>query len=412
MLNDQSAAEASSSPEQSTVWTRPFIQVYLGGFLSYASQSPITPIIALWVVHLHGSAATVGLVAAAFSAPSFILRPLVGRLCDEWSPKGVFAVGCLISGVGSLIILVPTISAVFISQILNGIGWAGLNTGGYTMVAEMAPPDRRGAASSYLQVARSSIGFYLPYVALKLKGFAGFWLPFALTGIAGLLAAPTVIGIPERKRGKKVVDKDAPKEGLIDTLIDRDSLLGTVLLFLAMVTGPATNTFIVLYAKQTLHLSEGTIATLLLARGFFGIFNQTLLAGFSDRLGRGPAVALGLSITASSMLILGFATGPILLVVGMVLSSTGGSLTPPALQALAIDRSNPEKRGKAMATFSLSFQMGSFVGGLVGGFLIDALGFRQFYLVCAIPVAMAMVLLLRNWAIVSGSDRRPVAAAA
>ena len=170
------------------------------GFLSYASQSPITPIIALWVVHLGGTAATVGLVSAAFSAPSFILRPIVGRLCDSWSARGVFAVGCFISGVGSLLILVPSLTFVFASQVLNGIGWAGLNTGGYTMVAEMAPPDRRGAASSYLQMARSSLGFYLPYVALKLKGVAGFWLPFLLTGLAGLLAVPTVIGIPERKR--------------------------------------------------------------------------------------------------------------------------------------------------------------------------------------------------------------------
>ncbi len=417
MINDQPAAATALSATPAPLWTRPFMQVCLGGFLSYASQSPITPIIALWVVHLHGSAATVGLVAAAFSAPSFILRPLVGRLCDSWSPKGVFAVGCFISGVGSLIILVPTISAVFISQILNGIGWAGLNTGGYTMVAEMAPPDRRGAASSYLQMARSSVGFYLPYLALKLKGVAGFWLPFMLTGIAGLLAVPTVIGIPERKRyganvpKPAVVEDTSIKEGLIDKLIDRDSLLGTTLLFLAMVTGPATNTFIVLYAKQTLGLSEGTIATLLLARGAFGIANQSLLAGFSDRLGRGPAVALGLVVTAGSMIMLGLATGPIWLVAGMVLSSTGGSLTPPALQALAIDRSDPEKRGKAMATFSLSFQMGSFVGGLAGGFLIDALGFRQFYLVSALPVCLAMVLLARNWRIVAGPSGKVLAAA-
>src|SRR6185503_18864515 len=99
MLNDQAAGAAALPAAPSPLWTRPFIQVCIGGFLSYASQSPITPIIALWVVHLGGTAGTVGLVAAAFSAPSFILRPLVGKLCDTWSPRGVFAVGCFISGV-------------------------------------------------------------------------------------------------------------------------------------------------------------------------------------------------------------------------------------------------------------------------------------------------------------------------
>ena len=389
------------------------MQVCAGGFLSYASQSPITPIIALWVVHLGGSASTVGLVSAAFSAPSFILRPLIGSLCDSWSSRKVFATGCLISGAGSLLILYPAMSTVFISQVLNGIGWAGLNTGGYTMVAELAPADRRGAASSYLQMSRNSLGFYLPYLALKAKSFAGFWLPFLVTGLAGILAAPTIIGIPERKRPPKAAVVDVmERESLLDRFFDRDSLLGTLLLFLAQVTGPAISTFIVLYAKH-LGLSEGQIAQLLLVRGGFSIATQGLLAGVSDRLGRGPAVALGLMTTAGSMVLLSQASGVLFLLLGMIATSISGSLTPPALQALAIDRSHPDKRGKAMATFSLSFQMGSFVGGLMGGFLIDALGFRQFYLVSALPVCLAMVLLVKNWRIVAGTSptaRRPTVA--
>src|SRR5262245_3183906 len=101
-----SPATAVQITGRGTLWTRPFVQVCVGGFLSYASQQPITPVIALWVVHLGGSPATVGLASAAFSAPSFIVRPLVGRLCDAWSTRGVFALGCIISGIGSLLILV------------------------------------------------------------------------------------------------------------------------------------------------------------------------------------------------------------------------------------------------------------------------------------------------------------------
>src|SRR3954469_3913509 len=96
---------AAKPVEDTRLWTRSFIQVCTGGFLSYASQTPINPIIALWVLHLGGSATTVGLATAAFNAPSFLVRPLVGRLCDTWSARGVFAIGCLISGTGSLLML-------------------------------------------------------------------------------------------------------------------------------------------------------------------------------------------------------------------------------------------------------------------------------------------------------------------
>jgi predicted MFS family arabinose efflux permease len=51
------------------------------------------------------------------------------------------------------------------------------------------------------------------------------------------------------------------------------------------------------------------------------------------------------------------------------------------------------------------------VGGLAGGFLIDALGFRQFYLVSALPVAVAMLLLIKNWRIVAGTSKPALAAA-
>ena len=382
--------------EEDRLWTRQFVQLCAGGFLSYASQTPIMPIIALWVVHLGGSATTVGFVAAAFSAPSFLLRPFIGRLCDTWSARGVFAAGCIISGAGSFLILVPSLPLVFVSQVLNGTGWAALNTGGYTMLADIAPPKRRGAASSYLQIARTSLGFYLPYVALKLKAFAGFWLPFLLTAIAGILAAPTVLGVKERPKLPRPALAAGEKRSLFDTLFERDSLFASSLLFFSTVSGPAAGVFIILYAKH-LGISEGKIATLFLIRGLFSIAAQSLLAGLSDRIGRAPAIAVGYLTTAGSMVLLSQATGLYPLMLGMVLSTTGGALGPPAIQAMAIDRSRPERRGAAMATFSLSFQLGSFVGGIAGGFLIDLLGYSPYYAVSAVPALFALVLLISHW---------------
>jgi MFS family permease len=192
--------QASPFPAGDRLWTRQFIQVCISGFLSYASQMPIMPVIALWVVHLGGTASTLGFAAAAFSLTSFALRPLIGRLCDTWSTRGIFALGCLVSGAGSLLIMVPSLPVLYISQAINGLGWAAINTGGNTMVAELAPAHRRGAASGYYMLARGTMGFYLPFVALHLKDRYGYWLPFLLTAVAGLLAAPLVIGISERKR--------------------------------------------------------------------------------------------------------------------------------------------------------------------------------------------------------------------
>jgi MFS family permease len=404
--NDSVAAAAvPAEPADSTrLWTRPFLQVCTGGFLSYASQTPINPLIALWVLHLGGSATTVGLATAAFNAPSFMVRPLVGRLCDMWSARGVFAIGCLISGAGSLVILIPNLAAVFVAQALNGVGWGGINTGGYTLVAEIAPASRRGAASSYYQMARNSLGFYLPYVAIKLKALAGFWLPFLLTSVAGLLAAPMVVGIPERRKTKDPAADSADaavRESFFDKFFERGSRLASAILFFSTFSGPAASTFVVLYAKR-LGINEGAIAQLFLVRGAFSIATQSLLAGISDRIGRGPAVMIGLTTTASSMILLSQAHSLLFLMLGMIISTSAGALTPPALQAMAIDRAPPERRGAAMATYTLSFTFGGFFGGLLGGFLIDLIGYRSFYFLAAIPACVGLTLLFTHWKSVSG----------
>lgn len=407
------AISTDSKPADSArLWSREFIQVCTGGFLSYASQTPINPIIALWVIHLGGSATTVGLATAAFNAPSFLVRPAVGRLCDTWSARGVFVIGCLISGAGSLLMLVPSLAAVFVAQALNGVGWGGINTGGYTLVAEIAPASRRGAASSYYQMARNSLGFYLPYVALKLKGWAGFWLPFLLTSIAGLIAAPMMVGVPERKRTpapKLAASESNAKEPWLDKFLEPGSRLASAILFFSTFSGPAATTFVVLYAKK-LGISEGSIAELFLVRGAFSIATQSALAGISDRIGRAPTVTIGLLTTATSMIMLSQAHSLLFLMLGMIISTSAGALTPPALQAMAIDNAPANRRGAAMATFTLSFTFGGFFGGLLGGFLIDLTGYSAFYWLAAIPACIGLTLLLLQWKTVSSSAPREIAA--
>jgi MFS family permease len=97
------------------------------------------------------------------------------------------------------------------------------------------------------------------------------------------------------------------------------------------------------------------------------------------------------------MVLLSQAHSFVFLMLGMVISTSAGALTPPALQAMAIDRAPPERRGAAMATFTLSFTFGGFFGGLLGGFLIDLSGYSAFYLLAAIPACLGLVLLVANW---------------
>ena len=93
----------------------------------------------------------VGLMVAAFSLPSVILRPWMGRLVDEWSTRGVMLAGMATLAVSSVAYLAQSFVALFTVRIVHGTGWAAFNSGGHTMVGRLAPPARRGEASGHLQ---------------------------------------------------------------------------------------------------------------------------------------------------------------------------------------------------------------------------------------------------------------------
>jgi len=144
------------------LWTAPFTLLCIAVSLGYAHQALLTPAIPLYVADEGGSALFAGLVLLAFSVPSFLVRPLLGHLADTWSAVGVLALGCLLLAIGGILFITPLLVMLFVASIIRGLGWAGLNTGGYTLLAEAAPSDRRGEAAGYYSAATTSATILVP----------------------------------------------------------------------------------------------------------------------------------------------------------------------------------------------------------------------------------------------------------
>lgn len=122
-----------------SIWSQTFALLCLAQLLGYAHNALLTPTIPLYVTHLGGSAIVVGLVLAAFAATSVLLRPLSGYWADPWSEAGVLASGCFALGASLLLFFIPVTETTMIANGLRGIGWAGLNTGGYALLALIGP---------------------------------------------------------------------------------------------------------------------------------------------------------------------------------------------------------------------------------------------------------------------------------
>jgi MFS family permease len=374
------------------VWTRAFGLLCLVGFLGSAHSSLLTPVLPLFIAEQGGSPFFVGVVVAAFSAPSVLIRPLLGRLVDSWSARAVLALSSLAMGLAGFGYLVYQAAVLLTVRAAHGVAWAGYNTGSNVLVARIVPAARRGEAVGYYVTAQGIAFAAVPAMALWLLGPIGFGGVFVLTAVSGLAVAAAVLLMPAQPRAP------APPvgDGFWRSLVEPDALLPCALDFLTKLPYAATSVFVPLYATFR-GIPVESLLIYFLANGLASLAVRGWLGGWSDRIGRGRTIALGASTSVVSLLIMSQATNIATLTLAGVLYGVGQAGAGPAVMALAIDRSRPERRGAAMATYSLAFQIGAGGGGLVWGSLIEAVGYPAMYLTAALAPLCGLLLLFRCW---------------
>ncbi len=364
------------SGARSSLFTRPFVLLCLALFLGYANQWVMTPLIPLYVDDIGGSAFVAGLALLAFSVPSFTVRPLVGRLADRWNAAGVMSVGLLLLAAGSLLFLMPFLAMVFVGGIVRGLGWAGLNTGGYTRLATAAPPERRGEAAGYYTSVMAIATIVFPALALwMIDGRGGFQAVFLLSAVLALLGLPVALGLA-REQAAAPAPAQTSGEPPSTGLIDRGVLLATGLNLCSTLVMPSVMAFMPLYARS---LDIANIGLFYVLAGVTGIIVRPVLGRKSDAMGRGPAIAAGLGAQFAGLLLILIAQDLPVILAGGVFVSVGTAMTGATTTALAMDLADPRARGRGMATFSLSYQFGVGIGAMISGALADLVGLRGMY---------------------------------
>ena len=111
--------------------------------------------------------------------------------------------------------------------------------------------------------------------------------------------------------------------------------------------------------------------------------SQSLAAGFILQI-----IALSLLTVVSNLL--GVLIAGALYMLG---SAIGGATT----LALAVERANPQRRGKAMATYSIAYPLSYGLGSLLMGTIVEVGNYIAMFLIAAALAAAGLALALRNW---------------
>ena len=379
------------------LWTPAFALICGAQFFGSAQHALLQPTFPLYITSLGGTPFQVGLVLACFAVTSVVFRPLIGGWADQWSEPGVSFCGLLLLSLAVLICFIPRPELTMFANALRGIGWAAMSAAGYSMLALSAPPHRRGEASGYYSGVQASGTILFPAVALWLidARFGGFAVVFAVAvglaaigaGISGILAGRMP---PKIRHGG--AELGAWWQEILNVL-DREIVLASVLSFLSHVSFPAVASFLVLYARE---LAIDNIGWFYVASGVTSIFSRPLLGKVSDHLGRGRALLACFVLQTLALMILAHADALSTLIMSGVLYMLGLAMSSSTTLAIAMEQAKPERRGRAMATFSIALPLSNGVGALICGSLVQWAGFFWMYVAASTFAAVGLAITVAH----------------
>jgi len=382
-----------------SLWTRAFALLCLAEFLGYAQHFVLQPTFPLYITHLGGSPFVVGMVIASFGVMSVLSRPIIGYWADRWSVTGVMILGLIAQTLSNLLCLIPFAGATMIANGCRGIGWSGMNTGGYTLLATAAPADRRGEASGYYGGVQSTATILFPAVALWIieapnGGFnAVFLIAMSLVFLGAIAAYVLSREIPPRPPSIEPFSRE-PWWREVISIFDRHILLAALLLFTLHLSLPGISSFVVLYSRQ---LGVSHFGWYYVAIGVTSTLARPILGRLSDKIGCGRSLIAAFGLETTALLVMPLAaTLPGIIFAGS-LWYVGSAIGGARILALAMEQAPAERRGRAMASFSVAFPLSNGTGALLSGFVVNLAGYRWMYISAALLCSLGLALTWRHW---------------
>lgn len=353
------------SEQNGTIYTSSFFLLCLSTLLFSASFNMIIPELPNYLESL-GGAEHKGLIIALFTLTAGISRPFSGKLTDKWGRVPVMAIGsivCVICGI--LYPILSSLSGFFILRLIHGFSTGFKPTATSAYIADIIPSNRWGEALGMHGLCFSIGGALGPALGGYLAHSYDINTMFYSSSLFAFLSIIIVFNMKETLKNKS-------KFKLSMLSISRKDILEIKVL-------PAAIVMLLCYS------SSGVILTLIpdwsenlgiANKGlFFTVYTiasvaiRLLSRKAADQHGRTIVIRVGIVIITISLFILSYGGSVNNLILGAAVFGIGSGILSPALNAWTIDLSDPNHRGRAMATMYIALEVGIGFGALFAGYI-------------------------------------------
>ncbi len=388
-------------------------------FVNAIGGTLLIPVLPFVVRDLGQSDFVFALLIAAYPAAQFFAAPVLGSLADYWGRKPVLIVSQAGTVLSWLLFMVAywvddglALAFIAISRIVDGL------TGGNASVAaaylaDVTTEEERtgvfsiqGAITGVALIIGPALGAFTAATSIGFLGPALLAATISVATLVWLMVSLEESLAPEDR--VEAIDLNPLHQlnlmSKIRNLRGRRPLLRLfgvqVLLTLAF---SGYTTIVVLWYVDRLGVSETTAGLLLVAVGFFLIFNELVTVRLAEkRLGDFRTLALGLLVMPAGFIAVRFPTTIAWFLPASFLLNVGMALSLPSLQTLITNRADERQEGEVQGINTSLAAVASTGAPVVAGAIYATGGGELALPVIAAVVAVAAGLLLASGPVITG----------
>ncbi|ASS94040.1 MFS transporter [Peribacillus simplex] len=371
------------------IWTRDFIMICLANMCIFMGFQMTMPTLPLFVEQLGGDDRLVGAVLGIFTFSALLVRPIAGRLLETKGRRIVFLAGLAIFAlsVGSFGFM-GSIGLLFMMRIVQGVGWGFSSTASGTIASDIIPAKRRGEGMGYYGLSGNLALAFGPSLGLFLVTVLPFQELFLICSLLGLFA---IIAASLIRYQKAESDPSAAVRAKRFDIYEKSALQPSLLIFFISVTFGGIATFLPLYTAEK---GVDGIQWYFLVYAMALMVTRLFAGRLYDRRGHRAIFVPSTVLIMAGMLLLAWMPSETVLYIAAVLYGFGFGSVQPTLQAWSIEKTAPNRKAMANATYFSFFDLGVGIGAIVFGQIGFLFGYRSIYITAAASIFISMIVYL------------------
>ena len=378
-----------------SIYTLQFGLVCLSSFLFSSSFNMLIPELPAYLSGM-GGASYKGLIIALFTLTAGFSRPFSGKLTDTIGRVPVMAVGSVVCFVcGLLYPVLTTVAGFLFLRLIHGFSTGFKPTATSAYVADLVPEHRWGEAMGVHGVCFSTGLAIGPAIGSTITDHFSINVLFYCSSFFALMSIAILANMKESLQDKHKFSFSLLKIKRKD-IVEWRVIPAALITLLSYVSYGVILTVIGDWSKYLGTNNKGL---------FFMVFTLTsLLIRFvagkaSDQYGRTVILKVSLVMLSVSLAWIGLSTSSFSLMSASALYGVATGMLSPTASAWTIDLSDPQHRGKAVATMYIALEAGIGFGALLAGWLFidDISTIPTTFFICTGITLLALVYLQLFW---------------